>query len=87
MGFAIPGVIGAQLADSFPRAIALVGDGAFQMIGMELLTAKRLGLNPTVIVVNLSININYFSLISSIYFVFPICDRLRLTQEVYLCCI
>ncbi len=52
MGFGIPGVIGAQLADPFRRAIALVGDGAFQMTGMELLTAKRLGLNPIAIVVN-----------------------------------
>ncbi|MEO0804305.1 MAG: thiamine pyrophosphate-dependent enzyme [Cyanobacteria bacterium J06642_2] len=52
MGFAVPGVIGAQLADPFRRAIALVGDGAFQMTGMELVTAKRLGLNPIVIVLN-----------------------------------
>ena len=52
MGFGIPGMIGAQLADPFRRAIALVGDGAFQMTGMELLTAKRLGLNPIVIVTN-----------------------------------
>lgn len=52
MGFAIPGVIGAQLADPFRRAIALMGDGAFQMTGMELLTAHKLGLKPIVIVVN-----------------------------------
>jgi indolepyruvate decarboxylase len=52
MGFGVPGAIGAQLADPFRRAIALVGDGAFQMTGMELLTAKRLGLNPIVIVIN-----------------------------------
>ena len=52
MGFGVPGVIGAQLADPFRRAIALVGDGAFQMTGMELLTAKRLGLNPIIIVIN-----------------------------------
>ncbi|MEM7590312.1 MAG: thiamine pyrophosphate-binding protein [Cyanobacteria bacterium P01_A01_bin.83] len=52
MGFAIPGVIGAQLADPFRRAIALVGDGAFQMTGMELLTAHKLGLKPIVIVIN-----------------------------------
>lgn len=52
MGFGIPGVIGAQLADPFRRAIALVGDGAFQMTGMELVTAKRLGLKPIVIVIN-----------------------------------
>ena len=52
MGFGIPGVIGARLADPFRRAIALVGDGGFQMTGMELLTVKRLGLNPIVIVIN-----------------------------------
>ena len=52
MGFGIPGVIGAQLAAPFRRAIALVGDGGFQMTGMELLTAKRLGLKPIVIVIN-----------------------------------
>ncbi|MBF2005185.1 MAG: thiamine pyrophosphate-binding protein [Chlorogloeopsis fritschii C42_A2020_084] len=52
MGFGVPSAIGAQLADPFRRAIALVGDGAFQMTGMELLTAKRLELNPIVIVVN-----------------------------------
>ena len=52
MGFAVPGAIGAQLADPFRRVVALVGDGAFQMTGMELLTAKRLGLNPIVIVIN-----------------------------------
>jgi indolepyruvate decarboxylase len=60
MGFGIPGVIGAQLANPLRRAnnyggrnaIALVGDGAFQMTGMELLTAKRLGLNPIVIIIN-----------------------------------
>lgn len=52
MGFAIPGIIGAQLADPFRRVLALVGDGAFQMTGMELLTAKRLGMNPIVIIIN-----------------------------------
>ncbi|HEY5866836.1 MAG TPA: thiamine pyrophosphate-binding protein [Candidatus Tectomicrobia bacterium] len=50
MGFGVPGVIGAQLAEPSRRAVALVGDGAFQMTGMELLTAKRLGLRPIVIV-------------------------------------
>jgi indolepyruvate decarboxylase len=30
----------------------LVGDGAFQMTGMELATAARYGLNPIVIVLN-----------------------------------
>ncbi|MEM8715539.1 MAG: thiamine pyrophosphate-dependent enzyme, partial [Cyanobacteria bacterium P01_G01_bin.4] len=36
----------------FRRAIALLGDGAFQMTGMELITAHRLGLKPIVIVLN-----------------------------------
>ena len=52
MGFGLPGMIGAQLADPFRRTIALVGDGAFHMTGMELLTASRLGLNTIVIVIN-----------------------------------
>jgi indolepyruvate decarboxylase len=52
MGFGIPGAIGAQLADPFRRTLALVGDGAFQMTGMELVTAKRIGINPIAIVIN-----------------------------------
>lgn len=52
MGFGIPGVIGASLADPFRKAMALVGDGGFLMTGMELTTAKKLGLNPIVIVIN-----------------------------------
>src|SRR5262249_22515434 len=30
----------------------LVGDGAFQMTGLELVTAKRLGINPIVVIIN-----------------------------------
>ncbi|WP_051470293.1 alpha-keto acid decarboxylase family protein [Fischerella sp. PCC 9605] len=52
IGFGVPGAIGAQLADPLRRAIALVGDGAFQMTGMELLTAKRLGLKLIAIVIH-----------------------------------
>ena len=52
MGFAIPGAISACFADPFRRPIALVGDGAFQMTGMELLIAKHLSLNPIIIVTN-----------------------------------
>jgi TPP-dependent 2-oxoacid decarboxylase len=52
MGFGIPGVVGAQIAAPERRAIALVGDGAFQMTGLELLTARRLGLRPIVILLN-----------------------------------
>lgn len=52
MGFAVPAAIGAQLADRRLRPIVFVGDGAFQMTGMELSTAARLGLNPIVLVLN-----------------------------------
>ena len=34
------------------RPLVLVGDGAFQMTGMELSTAARFGLNPIVVVLN-----------------------------------
>lgn len=52
MGFSVPGAIAACLSFPEKRAIALVGDGAFQMTGMELGTAKRFGLKPLVIVMN-----------------------------------
>ncbi len=52
MGFAVPGGIGAQLANPKLRPLILVGDGAFQMTGMELSTAVRYKLNPIVIVLN-----------------------------------
>jgi indolepyruvate decarboxylase len=52
MGFGVPASIGAQLANPSLRPLVLVGDGAFQMTGMELSTAARLGLNPIVIVLN-----------------------------------
>jgi indolepyruvate decarboxylase len=52
MGFAVPASIGAQLAKPNQRPLVLVGDGAFQMTGMELATAVRYQLNPIVIVLN-----------------------------------
>jgi TPP-dependent 2-oxoacid decarboxylase len=52
MGFAVPAAIGAQLARPERRPLVLVGDGAFQMTGMELTTAARHRLNPIVIVLN-----------------------------------
>lgn len=52
MGFAVPACIGAQLANPKLRPLVLVGDGAFQMTGMELSNAVRLKLNPIVIVLN-----------------------------------
>lgn len=52
MGFAVPASIGAQVANPKSRPLVLVGDGAFQMTGMELSTAVRYGLNPIVVVLN-----------------------------------
>lgn len=52
MGFGVPAGIGAHLADPSRRPIILVGDGGFQMTGMEISTAVKLGLNPIVIVFN-----------------------------------
>jgi len=52
MGFAVPAAVGAQMAKPALRPLVLVGDGAFQMTGLELSTAVRLGLNPVVVVLN-----------------------------------
>jgi len=52
MGFAVPGCLGVQLADPNLRPLVLVGDGAFQMTGMELSTAARYQLSPIIIVLN-----------------------------------
>jgi indolepyruvate decarboxylase len=52
MGFAIPAAVGVQVANRRLRPLVLVGDGAFQMTGMELSTAVRHHFNPIVIVLN-----------------------------------
>lgn len=52
MGFGVPAGIGAHMADPNRRPIILVGDGGFQMTGMEISTAVKLGINPIVIVFN-----------------------------------
>jgi len=52
MGFAVPASIGAQLASPRLRPIVIVGDGAFQMTGMEISTIARFNLNPVIIVLN-----------------------------------
>jgi indolepyruvate decarboxylase len=52
MGFAVPAAVGAQLANPKSRPLVLVGDGAFQMTGMELATIARYKLNPVVVVLN-----------------------------------
>jgi len=52
MGFAVPAAIAAELAWPDRRPVALVGDGGFQMTGMDLGTAKTHGLRPIVILFN-----------------------------------
>jgi TPP-dependent 2-oxoacid decarboxylase len=52
LGFAVPAGLGVQLALPHLRPLVLVGDGAFQMTGMEVSTAARYHLNPIVIVLN-----------------------------------
>jgi hypothetical protein len=52
MGFGIPAAVGASMANPRARILVVVGDGAFQMTGMELSTIVRYGLNPIVVVLN-----------------------------------
>jgi indolepyruvate decarboxylase len=52
MGFAVPASIGVAMAAKELRPYVLVGDGAFQMTGVEISTIVRLGLNPIIIILN-----------------------------------
>lgn len=52
LGFAVPGSVGVKAALPDKRPLVLVGDGAFQMSGMELSTAARYGMDPIVVVLN-----------------------------------
>ncbi len=52
MGFAVPAALGVQLAAPECRPIVLVGDGAFQMTGLEFSNLASRGLNPIVVVFN-----------------------------------
>lgn len=52
LGFAVPAAIALALAEPGWRPLVLVGDGAFQMTGMELGTAVRYGLTPIVVVID-----------------------------------
>ncbi len=52
MGFAIPASIGAQLANRRLRPIVIVGDGAFQMTGVEISTLSKYKLNPIIVLLN-----------------------------------
>ena len=52
MGFAVPAAIGAMAARPTSRMFAIVGDGAFQMTGIELSTAAKFGMKPIVFILN-----------------------------------
>lgn len=52
LGFAVPASLGVQLACPQWRPLVLVGDGSFQMTGMELSSCARYGIHPIVIVLD-----------------------------------
>lgn len=52
MGFAIPAAIGVMAAKPKNKVVSVVGDGAFQMTGIELSTAVKFGMKPIVFVLN-----------------------------------
>jgi len=52
MGFSVPASIGVMAADRKKRVVAIVGDGAFQMTGMELSTAAQQGMASIVVILN-----------------------------------
>jgi acetolactate synthase-1/2/3 large subunit len=50
MGYAVPAALGAAIACPNRQVVALAGDGAFLMTGLELLTARQLNL-PVIVLV------------------------------------
>lgn len=52
MGFAVPAIVGATVARPESRVYCLVGDGAFQMTGIELSTCAKYGMTPIVCILN-----------------------------------
>jgi acetolactate synthase-1/2/3 large subunit len=52
IGYGLPGAMGASLAAPGKKVFSLTGDGGFNMMVGELETARRMGLDFTVIVVN-----------------------------------
>lgn len=51
MGYGVPGGLGLQ-ASTGQRTVIMVGDGAFQMTGWELLNCPRYGWDPIVVLFN-----------------------------------
>ena len=52
MGFGIPSAIAAKLVFPDKPVVCLIGDGCFQMTCGEVATAKRLGINLPIIVLD-----------------------------------
>ena len=52
LGFSVPAALGVKAARPDLRPLVLVGDGAFQMTGMEVATLARYGQNPIIIVLD-----------------------------------
>ncbi|WP_309130501.1 thiamine pyrophosphate-binding protein [Brevibacterium sp.] len=52
IGYGLPGAIGASLASPETAVLAITGDGGFNMMLGELETARRLGTNATIMIVN-----------------------------------
>jgi indolepyruvate decarboxylase len=52
MGFAVPAALGAGIAEPSRRPFAIVGDGAFQMTGIELSTHVDSGLRSIILLLN-----------------------------------
>lgn len=52
MGFAVPAAVGASAAKPDNRVYCLVGDGAFQMTGLEISTFAKYGMHPIICILN-----------------------------------
>ena len=52
LGFAVPAALGVKAARPDLRPLVLVGDGAFQMSGMEVASIVRYGGNPIIVVLD-----------------------------------
>jgi acetolactate synthase-1/2/3 large subunit len=52
MGYCVPAAIGAKLVNPGKRVVAIVGDGAMLMTGMELITAATYNLAPIIFIFN-----------------------------------
>ncbi len=50
MGYAVPAAVGAKIANPASDVVAIAGDGALLMTGLELMTAASLGAAPVVCV-------------------------------------